>query len=169
MSGSRRSKSRDRGRSQYRGGDFEEVSLQNDREHIAPPADKRFIRVCDFVKRQFKNYGESHDMDIVAKEWDVSKATDNLEIAFQIKNIPDCTVFCKEMEALLESRKPILEIDNGEYVLKISYTDLQRASGRAVRLWTCFGMKNRIVRFTRNFLVGAGLAFFLWMIWYFIS
>lgn len=171
---SRRSKSRERGRSVYRVGEFEEVGPKpaDTREAFAEHPDKTKLQVYDFVKRQFRNYGENHDIDIVPQPsdtWEVAKATKNLEIPFAIKNIPDCALFVREMEAMLDVRKPMLEFDNGDFVLKANYRELQRAAGKGLKLPGCWGRRQRIVEVGRMILMAIGLLFLLahLIVWFF--
>jgi hypothetical protein len=162
---SRRSKSRDRGRSAFRAGEFEEIGPKpaDTRETFSDHPDKTKLQVYEFVKRQFRNYGENHDVDIVPQPsdtWEVAKSTKNLEIPFAVKNIPDCVLFVREMEAMLDVRKPTLEFDDGDFVLKANYRELQRASGRGIKLPGCCG-RHRVVEMGRTALMGIGLFFIL--------
>lgn len=169
---SRRSKSRDRGRSVYHGAEYEEVLPKPaEREAFAVHPDKTKLQVYEFVKRQFRNYGENHDIDIVPQPsdtWEVSKQTKNLEIPFAIKNISDCVLFVKELEAMLDVQKPILEFDKGDFVLKANYRDLQRASGRRVILSGYWGIRNRVVALTKMILMLLGLLFLLIHLIYYV-
>lgn len=164
---SRRSKSRERGRSVYRGNEYEGVLEKpvDEREKLlAVHPDKTKLQVYEFVKRQFRNYGENHDIDIVPQPsdtWEVSKQSKNLEIPFAIKNISDCVLFVRELEAMLDVHKPILEFDNGDFVLKANYQELQRASGRKVIMSGYWGIRNRLVEVTKRILMLLGLVFLL--------
>lgn len=163
---SRRSKSRERGRSLYRPGEFEEIGPKpaDPRETFAEHPDKTKLQVYEFVKRQFRNYGENHDVDIVPQPsdtWEVAKSTKNLEIPFAVKNISDCVLFVREMEEMLDVRKPMLEFDNGDFVLKANYRELQRAAGKGLKLPGCWGQRRRAVEVARMILMGIGLLFVL--------
>ena len=163
--------------SAYRPGEFEEVDLRkgttDEREVFAAHPDKHRLRVFDFVKKVFRNYTENHDVDAIPQPsdtWDISKSTGNLEVPFAIRSVPDCVVFCRELELMLEVRKVILEHDSGTWVLKVNYHDLQRASGRGLQMQSCFGTRNRIIETARNGLVLMGLLFLLlllfnWLFW----
>lgn len=157
---SRRSKSRERGRDRYRDRDYDSSQPVDDRESFDAHLNKDRVRVYEFVERQFNSYYENRNTRIItiSNNWDLAKETGNLEIPFRIKGIPDCTVFCREMEALLEVRKPILEFNDEEgFVLKINYTDLKQASRRLIRLWSCFRYRNQTIQTIRDGFVIFGI------------
>jgi hypothetical protein len=166
---SRRSKSRERGRDRYR--EYDSGPVLDDREAFDTHLNKDKVRIYEFVERQLLAYYENRSTRIVTlpKSWDLSKETGNLEIPFRIKGIPDCTVFCREIETLLETRKPILEYNEEEgFILKLNYQDLKQASRRMIRIWSCFGHRNQVVQTIRDGFVVFGIAAFLWFLMWMI-
>lgn len=156
-------RSRSRGRSLYRDGT---TAPLDDRSTFNETIDPKRASVFKFVKQQLKVYSDNHDMEITAApsdSWDIVKSTNKLEIPFSIENIPDCAVFCKEMELLFESSRVILEYDTKEFVIKVAYADLLRASGRSLTLnW--FGMKHRLILIVRKALIFVGLCATLYIV-----
>jgi hypothetical protein len=164
---SRRSRSRDRGRTLYRADPDQES-----RVGLNEKADPDFDNVYKFVKSTFKIYSEDHaGADIVARpsdQWSHDKGTNRIEAPFTLRSIPDCRLFCLEMEMRLQTTRLTLEWDTDEFVLKASFRDVLAASRQHPRLLSWFGLRARVINAAQLLFLAVGIITCVIMLGYFM-
>lgn len=152
---SRRSRSRERGRVLYR------VDAEEDRVGLNEKADPDLDKVYRFVRHTFKVYTEDHSgTDIVPRpsdQWSYDKVTDRIEAPFTLRSIPDCRLFCLEMENRLQTTRLALEWDTDEFVLKANFPELLAASRQHPRFMSWFGLRTHIINAAQLLFIAVGI------------